>query len=128
MIPKFPFFLTLILGGFSAWLWLNDHVMRALSVMVLLPLWLLLMGLWWALRLKGKRLSRLAVVIVWLDAARAASIASTPVAISLQYRISAAWAPMAYSERQAAIVMFFMAVSPGVKGFVMTKAIDVPVL
>jgi outer membrane protein assembly factor BamB len=64
MIPKFPFFLTLILGGFSAWLWLNDHVMRALSVMILLPLWLLLIGLWWALRLKGKRLSRLAVVIV----------------------------------------------------------------
>jgi len=64
MISKFPFFLTLILGGFSAWLWLNDHVMRALSVMILLPLWLLLMGLWWALRLKGKRLSRLVVVIV----------------------------------------------------------------
>ena len=29
--------------------------------------------------------------------------------------MSAAWAPMAYSERQAAIVMFFMAVRFGVK-------------
>ena len=64
MIPKFPFFLTLILGGFSAWLWLNDHVMRSISVMLLLPLWLLLMGLWWALRKKGARLKRLATVIV----------------------------------------------------------------
>ena len=34
MIPKFPFFLTLILGGFTAWLWLNDHVMRSVSVIV----------------------------------------------------------------------------------------------
>ena len=62
MIPKFPFFLTLILGGFTAWLWLNDHVMRSVSVLVLLPLWLLLMGLWWALQRKGARLKRLAAV------------------------------------------------------------------
>jgi len=25
MIPKFPLFLTLILGGISAWLWLDSH-------------------------------------------------------------------------------------------------------
>lgn len=62
MIPKFPFFLTLILGGFSAWLWLNDHVMRSLSVIFLLPLWLLLIGLWWALRKGGVRLKRFGVV------------------------------------------------------------------
>jgi outer membrane protein assembly factor BamB len=62
MIPKFPFFLTLILGGFSAWLWLNDHVMRSISVMLLLPLWTLLMGLWWALTQRGTRLKRLGVV------------------------------------------------------------------
>lgn len=62
MIPKFPYFLTLIFGGVTAWLWLNDHVMRSISVILLLPLWLLLMGLWWALRRKGARLKRLAMV------------------------------------------------------------------
>lgn len=62
MIPKFPLILTLILGGFSAWLWLNDHVMRSVSVILLLPLWLLLMGLWWTLQKRGMRLKRLGVV------------------------------------------------------------------
>jgi len=66
MVPKFPLFLTLILASVTAWLWINDHVMRSLSVMVLLPLWLLIMGLWWSLRLKGQRMKRLAVVIACL--------------------------------------------------------------
>jgi outer membrane protein assembly factor BamB len=64
MIPKFPFFLTLILGGFSAWLWMTDNVMRSISVMLLLPLWLLLMGLWWALRKQGARLRRMGVLML----------------------------------------------------------------
>lgn len=63
MIPKFPFFLTLILGTFTVWLWMTDNVMRSVSVMILLPLWLLTMGLWWALRRKGVRLKRLAMVV-----------------------------------------------------------------
>jgi len=62
MIPKFPFFLTLIIGGVTAWLWITSNVMRSISVMLLLPLWLLLMGLWWALRQRGARLKRLGVV------------------------------------------------------------------
>jgi len=63
MIPKFPLFLTLTLGGISAWLWLDSHVMRAVSVIFLLPLWLLLTGLWWALRKRGSRVRRLGAVV-----------------------------------------------------------------
>lgn len=62
MIPKFPLFLTLILGGITVWLWLTANVMRSISVMLLLPLWLLLIGLWWALRKSGVRLKRLGIV------------------------------------------------------------------
>lgn len=64
MIPKFPLFLTLILGGISAWLWLDSHVMRAVSVIFLLPLWLVLMGLWWALHRRGARLKRLGLFVL----------------------------------------------------------------
>lgn len=64
MIPKFPLILTLILGCISAWLWLTSNVMRAVSVIFLLPLWLLLMGLWWVLRKRGTRLKRLGVVVL----------------------------------------------------------------
>lgn len=62
-LPKFPLFLTLLFGGFSAWLWSTDHVMRSVSVILLLPLWLLLIGLWWALRRKGARIKRLGIVV-----------------------------------------------------------------
>ncbi len=62
MIPRFPFFLTLVAGGIAAWMWSTTHVMRAVTVMALLPLYLILLGVWWALRRKEGRLKRLAVV------------------------------------------------------------------
>ena len=64
MIPKFPLILTLLVGGITLWLWSTDNVMRSLSVMALLPLYLLLMALWWALRRPGSRLARLLAVVV----------------------------------------------------------------
>jgi outer membrane protein assembly factor BamB len=64
MIPKFPLILTLLLGGLFAWAWATDHTFRAASVMLLIPLWLLLLGLWWALHRRGMRLKRLALFVV----------------------------------------------------------------
>ena len=63
MIPKFPLFLTLLFGGLLAWLWATDHVFRSGGLMILIPLWLILFGLWWALHLRGVRLKRLGVFI-----------------------------------------------------------------
>lgn len=62
-MPKFPLILTLIAAGISVWMWSTTHVMRAITVMALLPLYLILMGVWWALRRPGARLRRLAVVV-----------------------------------------------------------------
>ncbi|MDZ4403918.1 PQQ-binding-like beta-propeller repeat protein [Prosthecobacter sp.] len=64
MIPKFPLFVTLILGGLLAWQWLTDHVFRSGMLMIGVPLWLILIGLWWALRLKGARLKRLGLFVL----------------------------------------------------------------
>lgn len=68
-MPKFPLILTLIAGTIAVWMWTTTHVMRAITVMALLPLYLILMGLWWALRRPGARLRRLAVVLLCLVAA-----------------------------------------------------------
>lgn len=59
MIPKFPLILTLLFGGLLTWLFTTDHTFRAGGVMILPPLWLILVGLWWALRQRGVRLKRL---------------------------------------------------------------------
>ncbi|WP_395751063.1 PQQ-binding-like beta-propeller repeat protein [Prosthecobacter sp.] len=64
MIPKFPLILTLLVGAVFAWLWSTDHTFRAASVMLLLPLYLLLLGLWWALHKSGVRLKRLGLFIL----------------------------------------------------------------
>ncbi len=64
MSSRFPLLLSLFLGGITAWLWGIDHVMRSVSVIILLPLWLLSLGLWWSAHKKGVRLKRLAVVVV----------------------------------------------------------------
>ncbi|MGV3663359.1 MAG: PQQ-binding-like beta-propeller repeat protein [Prosthecobacter sp.] len=69
MIPKFPLILTLIAASIAVWMWGTTHVMRAVTVMALLPLYLILMGVWWALRRKGARLRRLAVVVLCLGGA-----------------------------------------------------------
>lgn len=64
MLPKFPLFLTLAAAAIAVWMWSTTHVMRAITVMALLPLYLILMGLWWALRRAGGKgkLQRLAIV------------------------------------------------------------------
>lgn len=64
MPPLFPLVTTVFLGGLLAWMWLTDNVMRSAAVVLLPVLWLLLNGLWWALRQKGLRLKRLAVFIL----------------------------------------------------------------
>lgn len=64
MIPKFPLFVTLLLGGVFAWLWLTDHTFRAAGVMLFPPLWLILVGLWWALHKRGVRLKRLGLLVL----------------------------------------------------------------
>ncbi|MCX6849812.1 MAG: PQQ-binding-like beta-propeller repeat protein [Verrucomicrobia bacterium] len=72
MIPKFPLFLTLLFGGLLAWLWATDHVFRSGGLMILIPLWLILFGLWWALHLRGARMKRLGVFILGVMAVIAA--------------------------------------------------------
>ena len=72
MIPKFPLFLTILFGGLLAWLWATDHVFRSGGLMILIPLWLLLFGLWWALHLRGVRLKRTGIFILWVVAVVAA--------------------------------------------------------
>jgi len=72
MIPKFPLFLTLLFGGLLAWLWATDHVFRSGGLMILIPLWLILFGLWWALHLRGARMKRLGVFILGVIAVVAA--------------------------------------------------------
>ncbi len=72
MIPKFPLFLTLLFGGLLAWLWATDHVFRSGGLMILIPLWLLLFSLWWALHLRGVRLKRLGLFILGVIAVMAA--------------------------------------------------------
>lgn len=64
MIPKFPLFLTLLFGGLLAWLWLTDHVFRSGGLMILIPLWLMVTGLWWALHRRGVRLRRLGLFVL----------------------------------------------------------------
>lgn len=64
MPPKFPLILTLLFGGLLVWLWLTDHVFRSGGLMILIPLWFILVGLWWALRQRGARLKRLGFFVL----------------------------------------------------------------
>lgn len=64
MIPKFPLILTLLFGGLLTWLWATDHVFRSGGLMILIPLWLVLNGLWWALHKRGVRLKRLGLFVL----------------------------------------------------------------
>ena len=64
MIPKFPLFLTLLFGGLLAWLWATDNVFRSGGLMIFIPLWLFLLGLWWALHRRGVRLKRLGLFVL----------------------------------------------------------------
>jgi outer membrane protein assembly factor BamB len=64
MPPLFPLLTTVLLGSLLTWMWTTDNVMRSLAVVLLGGLWLLLNGLWWALRKKGVRLKRLAVFVL----------------------------------------------------------------
>ncbi|WP_395746218.1 PQQ-binding-like beta-propeller repeat protein [Prosthecobacter sp.] len=68
MIPKFPLILTLLAGGLLAGLWATAHTFRAAGVMFLIPLWLLLLGLWWALHRRGVRLKRLGLFVLGVAA------------------------------------------------------------
>jgi outer membrane protein assembly factor BamB len=68
MIPKSPLVLTLIFGGLLAWLWATDHVFRSGGLIILIPLWCVLNGLWWALHRQGVRLRRLCMFVVGLVA------------------------------------------------------------
>ncbi|MFO1482223.1 MAG: PQQ-binding-like beta-propeller repeat protein [Verrucomicrobiaceae bacterium] len=72
MIPKFPLVVTLLAVSVTAWMWTTDHVMRAASVMILAPFWLMLLGLWWALHRRGVRPKRLGIVIAGFAALFAA--------------------------------------------------------
>lgn len=71
MLPKFPLILTLLAGAITVWMWSTTHVMRAVTVMALFPLYLILLGVWWALRKRGARLKRLALVALCLAGAGA---------------------------------------------------------
>lgn len=61
MFSKFPLIITLIFAAIAAWLWSTDHVMRAITVMAL-PLYLIALAVWWALRKPGAKGKRLALV------------------------------------------------------------------
>jgi outer membrane protein assembly factor BamB len=64
MPPLFPLLTTLLLGGLLAWMWMTDNVMRSAAVVLLGGLWFLMNGMWWALRKKGARWQRLAMLVL----------------------------------------------------------------
>jgi outer membrane protein assembly factor BamB len=66
MPPLFPSLLTLLFGSLLTWLWLTDNVMRSLALAVLSLLWIVLIGLWWALRERGVRMRRMLVFVLGL--------------------------------------------------------------
>lgn len=71
-VSKFPLWVTFVFVAIVAWMWATDNVMRSASVMVLVPLWVLFVGLWWVFKgQRGARLSRLGWFVLLLLAALA---------------------------------------------------------
>jgi outer membrane protein assembly factor BamB len=62
-LPLFPIISGALLGGVIAWMFATGHVARSFGAVILTLLWLLLTGLWWALRVKGRKLARIATLI-----------------------------------------------------------------
>lgn len=63
-LPLFPVITGALLIGVVSWLFATGHVARSFGAVILTLLWLLLTGAWWALRVKGRKLVRLGVLIV----------------------------------------------------------------
>ncbi|HRK13151.1 MAG TPA: PQQ-like beta-propeller repeat protein [Prosthecobacter sp.] len=60
----FPIVIILLPAALAAWLLATDHVARSLGVVLLSLLVVLLLCLWWALGARGRRLKRLALVLL----------------------------------------------------------------
>ena len=62
-LPWFPIITTALAIIGVVWLFATAHVARSAGVPILLVLWLLLTGVWWALRVRGRKRVRLAVLL-----------------------------------------------------------------
>ena len=61
--PWFPWVTAALAIIGMGWLFATGHVARSVGALILLFLWVLLTGVWWVLRVRGRRLVRLTVVI-----------------------------------------------------------------
>jgi outer membrane protein assembly factor BamB len=63
-LPLFPLITAVLIIGVAVWLFATAHVARSAGAVGLSLLWLLLTGGWWVLRIRGRKLVRLAILIV----------------------------------------------------------------
>ena len=62
-LPLFPIISGVLVGSVIVWMFATSHVARSFGAVILTLLWLLLTGVWWALRVKGRKLARIATLI-----------------------------------------------------------------
>ena len=62
-LPLFPVISAALLAGVSFWMFATGHVARSFGAIIFALLWLLLTGIWWAMRVKGRKLARLASLV-----------------------------------------------------------------
>ena len=64
-----PVLTGLLIAALLAWMFATGHVARSFAMLALGLLWLLITGLWWALRARGRRLPRLAALLLIIGVA-----------------------------------------------------------
>lgn len=62
-LPLFPVISAALLAGVSVWMFATGHVARSFAAIIFALLWLLLTGIWWAMRVKGRKLARLVSLV-----------------------------------------------------------------
>ncbi len=67
-LPLFPLISAALIAGVLLWMFATGHVARSFGAVILILVWLVLTGVWWALRRKGRRLVRLATLVVSIAA------------------------------------------------------------
>lgn len=62
-LPLFPLIVLVLISGIIAWMIATGHILRSFGSIALILLAGILISLWWALHLKGRRLKRLGLVL-----------------------------------------------------------------
>lgn len=61
---SFPLISAAIIASVIAWMFATGHIARSFGAILLVLAWLLMTGCWWALRVPGRKLARLAALVV----------------------------------------------------------------